>query len=116
MQPEREKPGRVTRSRARGLWRKKYECRVNKGAHTYALVIPKWHPRAGEFASVSSFYENEERMMEESKKKAAEWERENPDKVALGWRYGFTCSVLKWYECTACKHVETNEKKIRKIV
>lgn len=96
---QHEEAHREKRSRAKGLWRKKYECRRNKGNHTYKLAIPKWvsHYKRPNLTP-QAYYEEEERKEEQ-------WRKDNPEKVARG--VGFlTAKNLRWYTCTACGHEE----------
>jgi len=97
-------PPRPVHSRPSGQWRKEYDCKVNKGDHTFILTKPHWNYRKEQnVLGIEEYYDEVEAEHKECLEK-----RKKDDGLRLScWR------VLYHFKCTACgKQKMSSERKI----
>lgn len=96
-------PPREAHSRPSGTWRKKYDCKVNKGAHTLVLVKPDHAYRkvgAPEQTAIEYYDEQDAKYRECIEKRERDGE-----KLRCCWR------GMYHFKCTACGKIKLMQKR-----
>lgn len=93
-------PRTPNHSKPSGAWRKKFDCKKNKGPHTFELVKPKNMRKDLSTLDVDGYYAAREKQREQCL----------AESKATGKR--LACIVLYYYRCTACgkESMKMNEK------
>jgi ribosomal protein L44E len=100
-------PSKEPHSKPTGTWRKKYDCKITKGAHTYELVKPSERFSLNEHTA-DEYYD---KMEAEYRECIAERDRGGEDALRRGCWIGFY-----HFRCTSCgKRYLSQTRKLKKI-